>query len=320
MRVSLGIDTSCYTTSAAFVDESGKVVAASRILLPVEIGQRGLRQSEAVFAHVRQIAQVVEALQKQLVEPAEIVCVCASAYPRNKEDSYMPVFEVGLCHAQVIASLLRVPLYRVSHQQGHIAAGWIGADSVPEHFVALHLSGGTTELLDCHGGQISQIGGSLDLHAGQLVDRTGVALGLKFPAGPALEKLATAFTGQVEALLPVSMEQNDLYCHMSGAETRVQQWIQTQAYAPEKIAAEVFDFLSRTVSRMLMAGCKRANAQTTLVVGGVASSERLRCEIHKRLSKQRNPVKVVYGRKEFSADNAAGVASLGMQYWKKEQA
>ena len=116
MRVTLGFDTSCYTTSAAAVDERGEVVAFSRMLLPVEQGQRGLRQSEAVFAHVRQMPMVVEKMRESLKE-YEIVAVCASAKPRDEEDSYMPVFSVGLGHAKVVSDTLNVPLYETSHQQ-----------------------------------------------------------------------------------------------------------------------------------------------------------------------------------------------------------
>ena len=118
----------------------------------------------------------------------------------------MPVFTVGLGHARVLADVLQIPLYETSHQQGHIAAGMIGNRMPEGPFVALHLSGGTTELLHCDGEQLRLIGGCADLHAGQMIDRVGVALGLGFPAGPALEKLAMAYVGQVESLLPVSME------------------------------------------------------------------------------------------------------------------
>ena len=146
MRVTLGFDTSCYTTSAAAVNEHGEVLASSRMLLPVAQGQRGLRQSEAVFAHVRQMPQVMDGLMQQLSDRnAQIVAVCASASPRDEADSYMPVFMVGLGHARVVADVLDVPLFETSHQQGHIAAGWVGQDKPKDAFVALHLSGGTTE-------------------------------------------------------------------------------------------------------------------------------------------------------------------------------
>ena len=312
MRITLGFDTSCYTTSAAAVNERGEVVAFSRMLLPVEQGQRGLRQSEAVFAHVRQMPMVMEQMRESL-KGHEIVAVCASARPRDEEDSYMPVFTVGLGHAKVVSDTLNVPLYETSHQQGHIAAGRIGNDMPEGTFVALHLSGGTTELLKCADGKLELIGGCADLHAGQMVDRVGVALGLGFPAGPALEKLAMAYDGAIESLLPVSMEKGDLTCHLSGVETRAQQWIKAGQMSPEKIAAEVFDVLSRTVARLLTAACTASGTRRALVVGGVASSTLLRELLRKRLGKQRKPIEVYFGEPKYSADNAAGVAAIGMK-------
>ena len=314
MRVTLGFDTSCYTTSAAAVNEHGEVVATSRMLLPVKQGERGLRQSEAVFAHVRQMPLVMDDLKKQLEgKQTEVVAVCASATPRDEEDSYMPVFTVGLGHARVLADVLGVPLYQTSHQQGHVAAGLLGHQKPEETFVALHLSGGTTELLACENDHLSLIGGCADVHAGQVVDRIGVAMGLPFPAGPYLEKLAMNFEGAMESLMPVSMEKDGLICHLSGVETRAQQWLKEGKMSQEKIAAEVFDVLARTVARLLVAACQKAHAKKALVVGGVASSTLLREQLQRRLAKQRVKIDVLFGQPQFSADNAAGVAAIGMR-------
>ena len=312
MRVTLGFDTSCYTTSAAAVNERGEVIAFSRMLLPVAQGQRGLRQSEAVFAHVRQMPLVMDQVREALKD-VQIAAVCASASPRDEEDSYMPVFTVGLGHARVLADALNVPLFETSHQQGHIAAGLIGNDMPDGPFVALHLSGGTTELLKCENEKLTLLGGCADLHAGQMVDRVGVALGMGFPAGPALEKLAMSWEGPVESLLPVSMEKGDLICHLSGVETKAQQWIKAGAMPPEKIAAEVFDVLARTVARLLTAACTNAGTTCALVVGGVASSTHLRKLLQQRLAKQRRRIQVYFGDPRYSADNAAGVAAIGMK-------
>lgn len=312
MLVTLGFDTSCYTTSAAAVNEQGEVVAASRLLLPVAGGQRGLRQSEAVFAHVRQMPQVMDELKRQLDGvDARVAAVCASAAPRDGADSYMPVFTVGLGHARVVADALNVPVYETSHQRGHIAAGWIGHSAIPDAYVALHISGGTTELLGCREGALRPLGGSADLHAGQLVDRVGVALGLPFPAGPALERLALG--QEAQSLLPVSMEKGGLVCHLSGVETRAQQWITQRAMSPERIAAEVFDVLSRTVARLLAAACEAEQTRCALVVGGVASSALLREAVARRLQKQRKGIRLFFGQPQYSADNAAGVAAIGMR-------
>ena len=318
----LGIDTSCYTTSVAAADENG-VLASNRQLLPVQAGARGLRQSEAVFAHVRQLPQVVESLMAELPPEARLCAVCASSKPRDEADSYMPVFQTGCGYGRGIAATLRVPFFETSHQQGHIAAGRIGLPPPDERFLALHLSGGTTELLLCEKGKLRLVGGSMDLHAGQMVDRVGVRLGLRFPAGPELEKLAMSCMEPTEALLPASLEKDACYCHLSGAETKAAQLWEKQACSPERIAAETFDLLARTVSRMLAAGCKRYQVRQALVVGGVASSKLLRELLRQRLSKLRCPVEVFFGDPRYSADNAAGVAELGLeQYrqWKEKNA
>ena len=319
MKVALGFDTSCYTTSAAAINQQGQVVAFARKLLPVEAGQRGLRQSEAVFAHVRQIPQVMRELQQQL-QPldAQIVAICASDRPSDGEDSYMPVFTVGLGHATTAAALLNVPLYTTTHQRGHIAAGMIGNQPLKQPHLALHISGGTTDLLLCSEEKIDLLGASLDLHAGQLVDRIGVSLGMGFPAGPALEQLALSCTEASQALIPCSMEKGDLSCHLSGAETKVLQLMKAEKISREQAALEVFDLLGRTISRMLLAGSQKTGAKQALVVGGVASSMLLRRMIAMRLKKARHPLQVVFGDPRYSADNSAGVAAIGMQQYLKE--
>ena len=314
MNVVLGFDTSCYTTSAAAVNEQGQVVGSYRMLLPVPNGQRGLRQSEAVFVHVRQLPQVMRELSEAIENAGAKVCaVAASHTPREAEESYMPVFMVGSGHADVLADVLKVPAYRFSHQQGHIAAGQIGTVEMRERFVALHISGGTTDLLLSDHGRLSAMGGSLDLHAGQMIDRVGVAMGLPFPAGPALEKTAMRCDAKPQSILPVSMAQGDLCCHISGAETGCERLLEQGILPKETLALEVFDFLARTVARLLIAGCAKADAKQALVVGGVASSVLLRQLVGERLKKAGSAIEVVFGQPEYSADNAAGIALLGMQ-------
>ena len=166
-------------------------------------------------------------------------------------------------------------------------------------------------------GRVCVVGGSLDLHAGQMVDRIGVELGLKFPAGPALEKLANQWDNPTEALFSASMEQQDCYCHLSGAETKALRMIQAGKIPPEQIAAEVYDLLARTISRMLSAGTKKYGVKQALVVGGVASSERLRTLTRQRLDKIRNRPELLFGQSMYSADNAAGVACLGLEKYIK---
>ena len=306
--VVVGLDTSCYTTSAAAVATDGRVVASCRRLLPVAAGERGLRQSEAVFIHVRQLPEMLEQLGKQLVA-CRIVAVCASARPRDEESSYMPVFHVGDAQARGLAAMLGVPCFASTHQRGHIAAAMVDSGAMPGDLLALHLSGGTTELLSLRGDELTLLGGTLDLHAGQLVDRTGVALGLPFPAGPHLEALARK--GQSEARLPASLEEHDLRCHFSGAEAQLQRWIAQGTLSPEDTAMEVYDLLARTVARMLVAGAKRTGIRQALVAGGVASSALFRELLARRVGQRDKHLRVYFGKPEYSGDNAVGAALIG---------
>ena len=314
-RVVLGIDTSCYTTSVAAVDLQGQVMGSFRRLLPVAVGKRGLRQSEAVFMHIRQLPQVISELMESLSEPAPIA-VCASSKPRDEDQSYMPVFQVGDAQARILASVLGVPCFTSTHQRGHIAAARVGTGlEIDTPVLALHLSGGTMDMLLCDGDRLEQIGGTLDLHAGQLVDRTGVAMGLEFPAGPALERLARK--SDSEARLPVSMADHDLHCHLSGAETRIMQWIQNRTYSPEIIASEVYDLLARTVTRLLQGGMNQTGIRQALLAGGVASSDLFRRLLKERVMKSIPGMSISFGKQEYSGDNAVGIALLGLQAWNR---
>lgn len=171
-RVVVGLDTSCYTTSAAAVTAEGNVIASCRKLLPVPQGQRGLRQSEAVFTHVRQLPGLIEELSAYLTD-CEIVAVCASRRPRDEEASYMPVFQAGDAQGRSLAALLRVPCFATTHQRGHVEAAKVDSGVAAGGLLAVHLSGGTTEVLSLVDDHLTLLGGTLDLHAGQVVDRTG---------------------------------------------------------------------------------------------------------------------------------------------------
>ena len=280
MRCALGIDTSCYTTSVALAGEGG-VIASRRRLLDVAQGARGLRQSEALFQHVQRLPALLEDMLREAAD-ARIACVCASARPRDAEGSYMPVFTAGTAFARSIGAALRVPVRETSHQQGHVRAAMEGAGALPGEFIALHLSGGTTEALRVREGlKIERLGGSSDLHAGQLVDRVGVRMGLSFPAGPALEAMARRGTAP-------------------GA-------------APEDVAAEVYSYLARAVAYLISDAYGRTRLSAALISGGVASSALLRELLPARLAKLSCPVQAHWGKPEMSGDNACGVALIGWE-------
>ena len=307
MNAVLGIDTSCYTTSAALVSTEGELLASSRRLLTVQEGERGLQQSQGLFQHVKNLPDMIG----QVMQGAPQICaVCASVRPRPAEESYMPVFRAGESQARAAAALLRVPFYPVSHQEGHVRAAMVDAGiDAGRPFLALHLSGGTTEILLADQGRLTLLGGSLDLHAGQLVDRTGVRMGLGFPAGPALEKLAMQAAPQ--GLLGVSIKGTS--CNLAGAENKIERWLAQGEISREQIAAEVFDFLCRTIERMIENACEATGARQALLAGGVASSTLLRGMLNARAKKRRLNCRLHYAHPELSGDNAVGVALLGAE-------
>ena len=150
-----------------------------------------------------------------------------------------------------------------------------------------------------------------------MVDRTGVALGLPFPAGPHLEELAVR--GTARALLAVAMADGGLYCHLSGAETQVQRWIVQGTMPKEDIAREVYDLLARTVSRMVTAAFQQTGIHQVLIAGGVASSRLFRELVTQRTAKRQPDLRVHFGRPEYSGDNAVGVALIGARKWREQQ-
>ena len=312
----IGFDTSNYRTSVAAVTLDGEILVNHRELLPVPQGERGLRQGDAVFAHIRQLRDAETALRKA-GKDHPVVAVCASTQPADGEQSYMPVFQAGHTAGTVLAAALDVPFYRTTHQRGHLAAALYGTGATlsDDRLLALHLSGGTTDLLMTDREQVKRIGGSADLHAGQLVDRAGVAMGLGFPSGESMEELA--LRGHSEGRLGCSMENGDLTCHFSGAETRAGQWIREGTYAREDIAREIYDLLARTIIRLLCAGARETGISRALITGGVASSGLLRKLLEERGAKARGCPGMIFGKPEMSGDNAVGVALIGVRYFLK---
>lgn len=306
----LGIDTSCYTTSVAVTGE-GSVIADLRQLLEVEKGGLGLRQSEALFRHVRNLPRLIgAAFERAREEGAEITAVSASHWPRRAEGSYMPAFTAGSGYASAIASALAVPLVKVSHQEGHIAACGPDAGLSPgDSFLAVHLSGGTTEVLavgwEEAGMRIRLMAASSDLSAGQMIDRIGVGLGLGFPAGPALERLAA--DGDSRSFrIPSHFQAGSL--SFSGPCEAALRGIR-DGVAPGEVARAAFDCVSKGISKAVEYASSESGLKTVLVAGGVAANCRIRDNMREHLG--RLGLEVLFGSPALSSDNAVGVSYLG---------
>lgn len=303
----VGFDTSNYTTSVAICDASGQVVANLKKPLPVKAGQKGLRQSDAVFEHVRNLPLLMEELQRILREKEyRPLAVGVSVTPRDAKDSYMPCFLSGRAAASAFAAAGDLPLYGFSHQNGHVMAALYssGREEISEErFLAFHVSGGTTEALLCRPNGISfeveLVGQTADINAGQAIDRVGVAMGLAFPCGRELEALATAHHGNIRKH-PVTVR--DCRCSLSGVENLALRMI-SEGKPREEIAAFVFDFVERTLSAMGEQIMERYGNMPVLFAGGVMSNRWMRARLSRRFD-------AAFSEPEFSADNAAGIALL----------
>ena len=296
----IGFDTSNYTTSIAFFDGTDGVNCSR--LLPVKPGELGLRQSDAVFSHTKSLPELSGRLFSH-VKGNEIGAIAVSTRPRAVEGSYMPCFMVGYSHAKMLADSCGVPLFEVSHQQGHVAACLWSAgrlDLMDKPHLAWHLSGGTTELLlvepDGKNVKCTRIGGTTDISAGQLIDRTGVMLDLPFPAGKHVDALSkeASNTDVFKVKCP------GLEFSLSGVQNKVQQYAQSNA------PAETAAYALRCVCNAVLAATKNAQkAYPGLEVvfsGGVASNSMLRQVME--------PMGAVFSQPQFSTDNAMGVAVL----------
>lgn len=304
MALILGIDTSNYTTSAAIFNTNTNHIVQSKKLLPVKSGQCGLRQSDAVFHHTRQLPEVISALD---FNSGKIDAVAVSVAPRQCEGSYMPCFLAGVSVATSLSAVNSIPMYNFSHQQGHIAAAAFGAgreDLLNNPFIAFHVSGGTTEALLVTPDKDSFINVQLvaktnDLNAGQLIDRIGVLLGLQFPCGAELEKLASCYSGQIK--IKPSLKDTD--CSLSGFENKISK-IHSDTKDKNYVAAYTLKAVSSTIIAMTKAVLLKYGDLPLLYAGGVMSDEIIKNDIKDNFNASFAPP-------VFSADNAAGIAYLG---------
>ena len=301
MNAVIGIDTSNYTTSIAFYDGIGGENCSK--LLPVKQGELGLRQSDAVFAHIKSLPELSGRLFSH-IQAANITAVGVSTRPRAVEGSYMPCFLVGYSHARLLADALNVPLIEVSHQQGHVAASLWSAghmELLSQPHLAWHLSGGTTELLMVEpvGKNVActKIGGTSDISAGQLIDRTGQLLQLPFPSGKHLDVLSQQAAGA--DLFRVKCA--DMTFSLSGVQNKVQQYHEKNGI-PAETAAYALRCVAYAVFRATQQALQRYPGLPVVFSGGVASNTMLRQALE--------PLNPIFAQPQYSTDNAMGVAVL----------
>jgi len=304
----LGIDTSNYTTSAAVTDGNGLILSDKRKLLRVKEGERGLRQSDALFLHIKNMPELIETLD---VDMKNICAVGASFAPRNIPGSYMPVFLGGSGAGKMIAKALSVPYFEFSHQEGHLRAGLYQQNCDDSEFYSVHMSGGTTEILKVEkhgiGFKTEIVGKTLDISVGQLIDRTGVRLGLAFPCGKALDEICS--DGSDVKIPPVCVKGSEM--NFSGTETQFLRLIESGVPAPE-IAYLVFSSVAEALIKSILNVFNEYGRKHVLFVGGVASNSLIRNKIENALTSD-----AFFSMREYSTDNAVGISLLTGEAFKR---
>ena len=304
MSYHLGIDTSNYTTSVAIYDDITNTVISRKKLLPVKAGEKGIRQSDAVFHHTVQLPQLINDLVNEF--NGEISSVGVSVKPCNEEGSYMPCFLSGISVAEAVSSFMHIPLYKFSHQDGHIAAALYSAEKlelIKENFFAFHISGGTSQVLKVtpHDKYFRTeiISDSLDLKAGQAIDRVGVMLGLQFPCGPEVEKLA------LNSKLPLKKEKvfrRDGKFSLSGVENKCKKMFE-DGNSPEDIAFYCINYIRSALDDTVNEIISKYGNLPLIFSGGVMSNSIIRNDFVNRYD-------AYFAEPQYSSDNACGIAIL----------
>lgn len=307
----LGIDTSNYKTSIAVTDQRQNVICDLRRFLDVKQGEKGLRQSDALFQHVRNLPEMMEQVMRD--RKYEFAAVAYSSKPRPAERSYMPVFLAGESFSRAMAAALNIPAFAFSHQEGHIEA--IKAFSKlkdRKSILACHFSGGTSELLHVTakkcGYDIDIIGGSKDIAFGQVIDRAGTELGMKFPSGEEMDRLAAKAEGCTAKLTPIKVK--DAWLNLSGIDTQMKRTLRNPGDANfSEIVRELFERIADAMAKMIIQGVEKTEINDVIMAGGVTSSRFMRQIIKKKLEKA--DINAEFDDKGLAQDNAVGTALLG---------
>ncbi|MBI9012008.1 MAG: hypothetical protein JEZ08_07215 [Clostridiales bacterium] len=298
--ISLGIDTSCYTTSLVVMD-GRTIVYEGRKLLDVKKGTVGLRQADAFFQHVQNLPNLYESLVK-VVDVKNLSRVVVSTRPRPVEHSYMPVFLAGENFARIIAATLNIPLLPISHQENHLYAVLYETE-IDENFIGVHISGGTSEILKVShdkGFDISIIGQTLDLSFGKLIDRIGVYMGLDFPCGKVLDTLKDE-----SSYYPLKMSIKSLDFNISGIENQLKAYYDKDKNMA-KIAYTLFRYIGQLLIKILEKSLEQTGYEKIVLSGGVSANTVIRKVLSNRFNDS-----ILFTSIEYATDHSVGNAYYG---------
>ena len=312
-KIVLAIDTSNYTTSVAILNLKGEMIANLKRPLKVKDGERGLRQSDAVFAHTVNLPNIMKEA-RGFIDGKKIVAVGVSDKPRNREGSYMPCFLSGVAAAESISAAIGAPLYKFSHQCGHIMAAVYSSgnySALDGDFMAYHISGGTTELVAVSPTDMAfiaeTVGGTSDVNAGQLIDRIGVYMGLPFPSGKYVEELALKNNCKIPKK-KISLK--GLFLNLSGVEN-IAIKLYDETKNKELVSAFLLDYIGRALIDLTDAMREEYGDRPLICAGGVMCNSIIKNMLSEKFE-------VSYAEPSMSADNAVGIAALTLRAYLSE--
>ena len=305
----LGIETSCDETAVAIYHADQGLISHtlhSQVMTHNEYG--GVVPELASRDHVRKLIPLIkQALQEGQVTPSDITGIAYTAGP-----GLMGALLVGAATARSLAWAWRKPAIAVHHMEGHLLAPML-EDNPPDFpFVALLISGGHTMLIEVTGiGRYKLLGESLDDAAGEAFDKTAKLLGLDYPGGPALSKLALQGKPRFQFPRPMT-DRPGLDFSFSGLKTFTLNTFQNSNQTEEDKADIAFAF-QQAVAETLAIKCKRAlqqtNLKTLIVAGGVSANQEIRRQLQNLSEKEK--AQIYFPRPEFCTDNGAMIAYAG---------
>jgi N6-L-threonylcarbamoyladenine synthase len=319
----LGIETSCDETAAAVVRNGRRIlssVVASQTKLHEQFG--GVVPEIASRAHLEKILPVVEqALEQARVRPAEIDAVAVAHQP-----GLAIALIVGVTAAKTLAFAWQKPLIGINHLHAHLQSAILVSETMELPAVALIVSGGHTSLYEAESAlELKLLGSTIDDAAGEAFDKVATILGLLYPGGPHIEKMARQGNPKAIAFPRSLLDKESLDFSFSGLKTAVLYHCQGQdmkgqnrvASMSRREIADVAASFQRTVVETLVIKTLRAvrkvGAKTVLVGGGVAANSALR-EAMRQMCDE-NKLSLLIAPKPLCTDNAAMVASLAYYYY-----
>lgn len=306
----LGIDTSAYTTSLCIVDfDTEEVILDSRKKLLVSKGQKGLRQQEAVFLHMKNFKDLFDEIYFDL---NKIKIVSVSSKPRNVIDSYMPVFTVGQNYGKVISKTLNCNYIEYSHQENHIAAAMIDyykSTKLDDEILAIHISGGTTEFLTLlkskNGYATDIVAGTLDITFGQLIDRIGNLMEFEFPCGMHMEKYI--YDNKKIDKIKIPPISKGKFINLSGMENYYTNMYLSNKYEKQTIINLLFEYISACIINIINNLKDEYIFTKIIITGGVISNRVIRNYIIDNL---KDEFQLIFPSTANSSDNAIGNAYM----------